>query len=87
MLWTMTKDEFEKAVRSLFESHGYTKIKITRHLFGMQMDVSAKSKTGSKRQFECMPEHKHGKDYIAVKRVGSLDWIDELEALDAIFDD
>ena len=26
----MTKNEFEKAVRSLFESHGYTKIKITR---------------------------------------------------------
>ena len=84
---SMTKNEFEKAVRSLFESHGYTKIKITRHLFGMQMDVSAKSKTGSKRRFGCMLKHKHGKDYIAVKKVGRLDWIDELEAMDAIFDD
>jgi hypothetical protein len=80
----MTKDEFEKAVRSLFESHGYTKIRITRHLFGMQMDVSAKSETGSKRQFECMPEHKHGKDYVTVKKGGSPDWIDALEAMDAI---
>ena len=51
------------------------------------MDVSAKDKTGKKLQFECMPEHKHGKDYITVKKVGGLDWIDELEALDAIFDD
>ena len=81
---SITKDEFEKAVRSLFESHGYTKIRITRHLFGMQMDVSAKSETGSKRQFECMPEHKHGQDYVAVKKVGSPDWIDALEAMDAI---
>ncbi|GEM_PF-1609384 len=84
---SMTKDEFEKAVRSLFESHGYTKIVISRHLFGMQMDVSAKDKTGKKRQFECMPEHKHGKDFITIKKVGGLDWIDELEALNAIFDD
>jgi hypothetical protein len=50
----------------------------------MQMDVSAKSEAGSKRQFECMPEHKHGQDYVAVKKVGSPDWIDALEAMDAI---
>lgn len=83
----MTKEKFEKAVRQLFEMHGYTKIKITAHVFSMRMNVSAKDKRGKRCEYECTPESKHGRDYIAVKNVGGTDWVDELEALDAIFDD
>ena len=83
----MTQSEFASLVKSAFEKGGYTKIKVNTAFFAKRADVSARDTKGKKREFTAELVKKRGKTELKITPKDDMDWIDELEMLDAIFDD
>ena len=84
----MNKSEFERFIIDTLEDAGYSHISVSVSLFGEKAKISALDPYGD----PCRIKAKLVQTIFSTKvnfiiEDDSLDWIDELEFLDAIFDD
>lgn len=85
----MTGAEFEKLVKHTFERRGFTHISVHKKLFRKYADVYAKHPKAGKTHHTCTLVIKKGKPILEVRQadVDLVSWIDQMEMVDAIFDD
>ena len=85
----MTGAEFEKVVKHTFERRGFTHISVHRKLFRKYADVYAKYPKMGKTHHTCSLVIIKGKSMLAIRQadVDLVSWIDQMELLDAAFDD
>ncbi len=82
----MSKTEFKESIIKALRAGGFTDIDVTVSLFGGKADITARDTRGKKRTIRARLESRWGKETIKLDTVDK-DWIDELEMLDAIFDE
>lgn len=76
----ITKEEFKNTVLAAFEEKGYTKIKISMSLFGMQCDVSYHQEgVFGKQEAHAFLKETNGKQLIAIEQKNGIDWSIELQ--------
>ena len=83
----MTKREFLKQIKTILKNKGYRSISINPSLFGLKADISCKNTRGKKANLKAYVVKVNGYEVIQFEKKKDLDWIDEWEAWDELFDD
>mgnify|MGYP007069974671 CR=1 FL=1 len=83
----MTEREFKKEITKALEAKGYRKIRVRTWLFGNKADVTARGEGPGEHRFHAEIVRKRGRQVLRIESVSEFNWIDELEFLDAIFED
>lgn len=72
---SITKDEFKKAVTRAFEERGYTRVRISMSLFGMQCGVTYRQEGEfGKQEAHVYFKEKDGRRYLDVCQENGIDW-------------
>lgn len=71
----ISKDEFKKAVLTAFAERGYSKVKISMALFGLQGDVSFhRDGVLGKQEAKTSVKEKDGRLFLEIEQKDGTDW-------------
>ena len=82
----MNRSEFEDFLTRRLEADGFEDVRVTLSWRGDRADVTAFDSRGCRRNIKARLVRRRGEDVVVLDTVDQ-DWIDELEALDALLDD